>query len=260
MSVVTASPGAIYRITLNRPDRLNAFNAQLSLSLVQALDDAARDPATRVVVLTGAGRGFSAGQDLGAPGVSPDGGEVMLGKILDDYYLPVIERVAQLRAPVVARVAGVAAGAGASLALACDIVVAAESAFFLQPFNRIGLLPDAGGTFFLPRSAGTARAMGMCLLGEKLSAVQAAQFGLIWQCVPDDELDATVERIAAQIAASPPLSMTAIKRAIRESSTRDLGQALRYERDVQDALGRSEDYAEGVRAFSQKRAPDFVGR
>jgi len=247
---------AVARITLNRPDRLNSFTVQMHEELREAL--ANLGDAT-VLVLTGAGRGFCAGQDLNDRAVAP-GQTVDLGDTVDQCWNPLIRTLTSLQQPVIARVNGVAAGAGANIALACDIVVAARSAAFIQAFCKIGLVPDSGGTYFLPRLVGAARAMGLAMLGDKLTAEQAAQWGLIWKAVDDAEFPATVDALAAQLAQAPTRGLAAIKRALYASAENALPAQLDLERDLQRELGNSDDYREGVAAFLDKRAPRFTGR
>ena len=248
--------GAIARITLNRPDRLNSFTRQMHAQLADALDAAAE---ARVVILTGAGRGFCAGQDLNDRAVAP-GEPVDLGATVDESWNPLIRRLAAMPQPVIARVNGVAAGAGANIALACDLVVAAKSAKFIQSFAALGLIPDSGGSWHLPRLVGQARALGLALTGEPLPAEQAADWGLIWKCVDDDALDAEVDALAAKLASLPPLGLAAIKSIIRTTGERTLDQELDLQRDEMRRLGFTRDYREGVAAFLEKRAATFEGR
>jgi 2-(1,2-epoxy-1,2-dihydrophenyl)acetyl-CoA isomerase len=250
----------IARLTLNRPDRLNSFNVQMHDEVRQALTQVREDPACRVLVLTGAGRGFCAGQDLGDRAVAPGATSPDLGESIELRYKPLVLSLRNLPKPVIAAVNGVAAGAGANIALACDLVIAAKSATFIQSFSKLGLVPDSGGTWSLPRLVGPARAIGLTFLGEKLSAEQAAAWGLIWRCVEDGDLAATVDTLARQLASAPTRGLARTKEAIYSSGSRTLEQQLDIERDFQRELGRSTDYAEGVAAFTEKRAPRFTGR
>ena len=250
----------IARITLNRPDRLNSFTTQMHGELRDALSRVATPGDARVLLLTGAGRGFCAGQDLSDRAVAPGAAPVDLGASIAENYRPLVLALRDLPLPVVCAVNGVAAGAGANVALACDIVVAAKSASFIQAFCRIGLVPDSGGTFFLPRLVGTARAMGLAMLGDKLSAEQAAAWGLIWKCVEDAELVTTTDALLTQLAQAPTRGLAAIKRALHASAGNTLEQQLDLERDTQRELGYSDDYREGVAAFLEKRPPRFTGR
>lgn len=249
----------VARLTLNRPERLNSFNAEMHAEVRAALDQA-RSGAARVLVITGAGRGFCAGQDLHDRAVAPGGVAADLGESIEKNYKPLVLGLRTLPMPVIAAVNGVAAGAGANIALACDLVVAARSASFVQAFSRLGLVPDSGGTWFLPRLAGSARALGLALLGEKLPAEQAAAWGLIWRCVEDAELAAVVDGLARGFASGPTRGLARTKQAIYEGWGRTLAEQLDVERDYQAELGRSADYAEGVAAFSEKRTPRFSGR
>jgi 2-(1,2-epoxy-1,2-dihydrophenyl)acetyl-CoA isomerase len=255
-SIDFKTDGGIARITLNRPDRLNSFTAAMHGELRDALANLGD---ARVIVLTGAGRGFCAGQDLNDRNVAP-GEKVDLGETVERDWNPLVGSIAELPQPVIARVNGVAAGAGASLAMACDLAIAGKSAKFIQSFAAIGLVPDTGGSWHLTRHLGQARAMGLALTGEPLPAEQAAAWGLIWKCVEDDALDAEVDGLAAKLAAMPPLGLAAIKKMIRSSWDRSLDQELDLQRDEMRRLGFTDDYREGVAAFLEKRAPTFTGR
>lgn len=246
------------RLTLNRPDRLNSFTVQMHDEVSRALEAVTKSDA-RVLVLTGAGRGFCAGQDLSDRAVAPGGEGVDLGESLEKRYNPLIRKLTSLDMPVVCAVNGVAAGAGANIALASDIVIAARSAKFIQSFANIGLIPDSGGTWTLPRLAGQARALGLALTGEPLTAERAEAWGMIWKCVDDDKLGAEVDVLAAKFAAAPTKGLGLTKKLIRESGSRTMADQLDVERDAQRALGRTGDYKEGVSAFMEKRTPKFSG-
>lgn len=249
----------VARLTLNRPDKLNSFNTAMHGEVREALGRVAREGA-RVLVITGAGRGFCAGQDLADRAVAPGGTAVDLGESIEKNYKPLILALRNLPLPVIAAVNGVAAGAGANIALACDLVIAAKSASFVQAFSKLGLVPDSGGTWTLPRLLGNARALGLALLGDKLPAGQAAAWGLIWRCVDDAELAASVDALAQQLAVAPTRGLARTKQAIYESWQRPLTGQLDVERDYQRELGNSADYAEGVAAFIAKRTPQFTGK
>lgn len=252
--------GGIARLTLNRPERLNSFNSQMHEEVRRALQEVKEDAGLRVLILTGAGRGFCAGQDLGDRVVTPGGAATDLGDSIERYYKPLILALRALPLPVVAAVNGVAAGAGANLALACDLVIAASSASFIQSFSKVALVPDSGGTWFLPRLIGQARAIGLAFLGDKLPAEQAADWGLIWRCVPDQEFPGAVEELAQRLAAAPTRALARAKEALYGSGAHSLAEQLDIERDYQRELGHCPDYAEGVSAFLAKRTPRFTGR
>ena len=258
-TILYAVSDGIARLTLNRPERLNSFNGQMHAEVRDALGRVAEDGA-RVLVLTGAGRGFCAGQDLGDRQVAPGGERVDLGESIERNYKPLVLALRSLPVPTIAAVNGVAAGAGASLALACDLVIAAKSASFIQSFGKLGLVPDSGATWFLPRLVGTARALGLALLGERLPAADAAAWGLIWRCVDDGEFAATVDALAGQLAAAPTRGLVRTREAMQAGSMHTLAEQLDLERDIQRELGYTDDYAEGVAAFAGKRAPRFSGR
>ena len=247
--------GGVQVLTLNRPDRLNAFTKPLLSVLMAALGDAEADQDCRAVLLHGAGRAFCAGQDLTMVEPGAD-----LGDSLDRSFNPLIRRLRAMRLPVVCAVHGVAAGAGANLALACDIVLAGASARFIQSFIRIGLIPDAGGTWTLPRLAGDARARGMAMLGEPVSAAQAEAWGLIWRALPDDDLLPEAERLAAHLATQPTAALALVKQALNASASHSLDQQLDLERDLQRQAGHTPDFQEGVAAFLEKRLAAFTGR
>ena len=254
--LVTRDVG-VMRITLDRPEKLNALDGELAHQLRLAFEEAAIVHDVRVVVLTGNGRAFCAGQDLADPAVAPGAD---LGMTIEHFYNPVIRAMRALPKPIVARVNGVAAGAGANLAFAADIVVAARSASFIESFSRIGLLPDSGGTWMLPRLFGYSRAIALAMLGERISAEQAQAWGAIWQVVDDADLDTACDTLAATLAQAPTRALGAIKAAFESTATSTLDAALDDERELQRRLGASRDYREGVEAFVAKRKPEFEGR
>ena len=247
----------IARLTFNRPDRLNSFTAAMHEEVADALRRTKGN--ARTLLITGAGRGFCAGQDLADRAVKPGGEPVDLGESVEKYYNPLIRTLTGLDMPVICAVNGVAAGAGANIAFACDIVIAARSAKFIQSFANIGLIPDSGGTWILPRLAGQARALGLALTGEPLAAEKAESWGLIWKCVDDAALMDEAGGLAAHFAAGPTLGLSATKHAIRASLLKTLDQELDNERDLMRRLGKSADYREGVNAFLEKRKPTFKG-
>lgn len=251
----------IARLTLNRPDKLNSFTGEMHAELRDALDAIHADRSARVLVLTGAGRAFCAGQDLADPDMAKQAGGAMpdIGNVVEKNYKPLVMRLQNLRVPTIAAVNGIAAGAGASVALACDLVVAAKSASFLQAFSKIGLVPDTGSTWFLPQRVGMARAMGLALLADKLPAEKAAEWGLIWAAWDDAEFGARVDAMAAQLAAMPTKALVRTRQAMHAAPGHTLEQQLSFEGGFMRELGWSRDYAEGVAAFMEKRTPKFTG-
>ena len=263
-TVLSRRDGAVQTLTLNRPQALNSFNGAMHDALSSALKAAAADHEVRCVVITGAGRGFCAGQDLSDPAVAPDltpGAEPRdIGNLIEARYKPLAMLIHQFPVPVIAAVNGVAAGAGANLALNCDIVLAARSASFIQAFSKIGLLPDCGGTWLLPRLVGRANALALAMLGDKCSAEEAQRIGMIWRCVDDAALADEAQSLARRLAAMPSKALAETRRAFDIPDHMDLSTALSMEGEVQRRLGRSHDYLEGVSAFFAKRAPSFKDR
>ncbi|MEH6470287.1 MAG: 2-(1,2-epoxy-1,2-dihydrophenyl)acetyl-CoA isomerase PaaG [Halopseudomonas sp.] len=247
-------------LTLDRPDRLNSFNTDMHQEIRQAFKAIKADSSVRCLLLTGNGRGFCAGQDLSDRNVAPGAEVPNLGESIERNYNPLIRTLKELQIPTICAVNGVAAGAGANIALTCDIVVAGRSASFIQAFSKIGLIPDSGGTWTLPRLVGAARAKALMLLGEKVSAEQAQAWGMIWQCVDDDALMDTALGLARQLASQPTQGFALTRRALQASSTNTLDEQLDLERDLQSLAGRTQDYREGVAAFMEKRSPDFTGK
>ncbi|GAB3432592.1 2-(1,2-epoxy-1,2-dihydrophenyl)acetyl-CoA isomerase PaaG [Massilia solisilvae] len=246
-------------LTLNRPDKLNSFTQAMHLEVRHALEQVQSDRSVRVLVLTGAGRGFCAGQDLSDRAVEPGSPGVDLGASVEQFYAPLVMSLRSLPMPVICAVNGVAAGAGANLALACDIVLAAKSASFIEAFCKLGLIPDTGGTWHLPRTVGMARAMGLAMLGEKLPAEKAEEWGLIWRAVPDESLMEEAMKMATHFASAPTKGLAFTKKALQASYANTLPQQLQLEADMMRELGYSHDYREGVAAFMAKRAPQFKG-
>lgn len=262
--VLTGNAGAVRTLSLNRPAALNSFTTELHAELMAALNLAAQDESVRCLVLTGEGRAFCAGQDLADPSVAPDptpgAAPKDLGHVISTYYAPLVARIRSMPVPVIAAVNGVAAGAGANIALCCDLVVAGRSASFIQAFTRIGLVPDTGGTWLLPRLVGSARALGMAMLGDKLPAEEAARMGLIWQCVDDAALAETVAALASKLAGMPTRALVATRQAMTAAQDMDLEASLAEEARIQREMGNADDYREGVEAFRAKRAPVFKDR
>ena len=262
--ILVTQSGAVQTLALNRPAALNSFTADLHAQLLAALEAAAQAPDVRCIVITGAGRAFCAGQDLSDPAVAPDltpgAAPKDLGDVIEKLYGPLCLRIRSMPIPVIAAVNGVAAGAGANLALGCDLVLAARSASFIQAFTKIGLVPDTGGTWLLPRLVGRAQALGLALLGDKLPAPEAERLGLIWRCVDDAALQDEAQALAQRLAAMPIKALVATRQAMDAAVQMDYGQALAQEAAVQRTLGASADYRKGVEAFLAKRAPLFTDR
>ncbi len=262
--ILVSNEGAVRTLTLNRPAALNAFTTSMMIELRAVLDAAAADKTVRVVVLTGAGRGFCAGQDLSdeaiKPSLDPADPPKDIGALIDNYYLPLALAVRNMPIPVIAAVNGVAAGAGANLALGCDLVLAGASASFIQAFSKIGLIPDCGGTWLLPRLVGRARALQLTLLGDKLPAAEAQEIGLIYRCVPDEELASAAQALAQRLSQMPVRALAETRKALDEASLLDFEDALKLESVMQSQQGFGRDYLEGVGAFLQKRKPTFTDR
>ena len=256
-SILAARSDAIATLTLNRPAAMNSFTTAMHAELIAALNAATDDAEVRCVVITGAGRGFCAGQDLSDPMAAPGND---LGQLIAGTYAPLVERIRSMPVPVIAAVNGVAAGAGANLALCCDFVIAARSASFIQAFSKIGLVPDTGGTWLLPRLVGNARALGLAMLGDKVPAADAAAMGMIWQCVDDAVLVETVTALATRLAGMPTQALVATRQALSAAQSMNLAGALANEAQLQSRFGAAHDYLEGVDAFRNKRAPRFTDR
>jgi 2-(1,2-epoxy-1,2-dihydrophenyl)acetyl-CoA isomerase len=259
--VLVATHGPVRVLTLNRPAALNSFTAAMHAELLPALDAAALDNAVRAVVVTGAGRGFCAGQDLNDPAMAAaDGGTPDVGAVIERHYRPLALRMRSMPVPVVAAVNGVAAGAGANFALLADLVLAARGASFIQAFSKIGLVPDCGGTWLLPRLVGRARALGLAMTGDKLPAEDAERIGLIWRCVDDAALMDEALALAQRLTAMPVRALAETRRVLDRSGASSLEDALNLEADTQRELGRAHDFNEGVSAFLAKRQPGFTDR
>ncbi len=257
MTIKQHLENGVLTLTLNRPEVFNSFNKEMAMLLQDSLDEAAKNDQVRAIVLTGEGKAFCAGQDL-SEAMDPNGPE--LQSIVRDHYNPIIEKIRNLEKPVIAAVNGVAAGAGANIALACDLTVAKYSASFIQAFSKIGLIPDSGGTFFLPRIVGAQKALALMMTGEKVSAEEADAMNMIYKAVPDQNFEEEVAQLAASMAQMPTFGLGLTKRAVNRSFTNDLTTQLALEEELQTIAGQSHDFKEGVNAFLEKRKPVFKGK
>ena len=257
MYIVEEIKGGVCTLRMNRADKYNSFVREMALDLQVKLDSAAADGDIRCIVLIGEGKAFCAGQDL-AEATDPNGPE--LSRIVSEHYNPIIQRIRRIEKPIIAAVNGVAAGAGANIALACDIVLATESASFIQAFSKIGLIPDSGGTFFLPRLIGWQRASALMMTGDKVMAKEAAEMGMIYKAIADEDFASEVEKLATTLANMPTKGLGLTKRALNQSVSNNLNQQLDLEDELQSQAGKTEDYEEGTRAFLEKRKPEFKGK
>lgn len=257
MSIITAIENNVLKIKMNRPDVLNSFNREMALEMQSALDDANADENIRCILIKGEGRAFCAGQDL-EEAISDN--DLDIKTIVNEHYNPIIKKIREIEKPVIAMVNGVAAGAGANIALACDIVFASNKASFIQAFSQIGLIPDSGGTYFLPRLIGMAKATALMFTAEKLSAGEAEQIGLIYKCIPTEDLESKTLAFAEKIAKMPTKGLGLTKRCLNSSMDNTLDEQLKFEEEMQAIAGSTHDYKEGVNAFLQKRNPNFLGK
>lgn len=257
MELKIAHSNGVCTLTLNRPEVFNSFNKVLAIALQDALDDCASNDDVRAIVITGEGKAFCAGQDL-AEATDPNGPE--LKSIVRDHYNPIIERIRAIEKPVIAAVNGVAAGAGANIALACDLTIAKQSASFIQAFSKIGLIPDSGGTFFLPRIIGMQKALALMMTGDKVTAGQADAMNMIYKAVSDESFEEEVTKLAETLAKMPTRGLGLTKKAVNQSFSNDLSAQLAVEEELQTEAGQTEDFSEGVNAFLEKRKPEFIGR
>jgi 2-(1,2-epoxy-1,2-dihydrophenyl)acetyl-CoA isomerase len=256
-SILVKTTNGLRVLTLNRPDKFNSFNREMAIRLQNELDSAAIDDSIRAILITGEGKAFCAGQDL-SEAIDPNGPGI--SAIVTDHYNPILNKIRSIEKPIVCAVNGVAAGAGANIALACDVVIAANSALFIQAFSKIGLVPDSGGTFFLPRLIGFQRASALMMLGDKVSAADALQMGMLYKVVADDQLMAEAEKVATTLSVMPTKALGYTKRMLNESMQHNFEQQLLMEGEMQTAAGKTADYKEGVDAFLEKRKPSFIGK